>query len=584
MSKITEKAKELTEKLREALLMSKDTIVKQNATINRLTNGTLSIGTIINNNLEPTIDLQALTYLDGSTVTDLDQTFRKYSVLNTGSIVKVKEKSAEGNTFGKDFLENQPYIILGEVNGTLLLKSIKSQPSFKFSKTNLGALELVNEEQSQFALVSVNGQVYKVSHNLLIKPRIGEQVLINTALQIVSIYKDPNITGTITSVRSVLDSLYCEVDIDGKVNVVLNGIAEPEKGDRVILDSSNSVIIKNLGKKEEKFDYQGKVVVDWDHIGGLEEAKRELREAIELPHRHPEIFKHYNKRPAKGILLYGPPGCGKTMLGKATATCLAQLSKAENTASGFIYIKGPEILDKWVGATESYIRQIFQNARMHQAEFGYPAVIFIDEADAILSKRGTGISTDIDKTVVPMFLTEMDGLDDSGALVLLATNRADALDPAVVRDGRIDRKIRVTRPNKQNTEEIFKLYLANVPIAEGLTKDELAAVGSENVFSEKHVLYKFNLVGGNHANLKLANIVNGGMINNIVQQATSRALRRDLETANGKFTGLQVNDIEESVNYTFSQNAHLDHKDEIREFVELAETQGVKVAGYTKAH
>src|SRR5208283_4208865 len=170
------------------------------------------------------------------------------------------------------------------------------------------------------------------------------------------------------------------------------------------------------------------------------------KEAIELPFTHKDIFAHYNKKPPKGLLLYGPPGCGKTLVGKATTNSLANIFGAKAISSGFIYVKGPEILNMYVGESGRRIREIFQRGRKHFDKYKFPAVIFIDEAEAVLSERGTSRSSDVDKTIVPMFLSEMDGLDENHAIVMLATNRPKMLDPAVVREGRVDRHIKVSRP------------------------------------------------------------------------------------------------------------------------------------------
>lgn len=215
--------------------------------------------------------------------------------------------------------------------------------------------------------------------------------------------------GDIGYLRRVVDDTFSEVDYQSSVKVVFNGNFSQslEKGDRVVLDSTGSVITKNLGKDDERFNFTAETNVTWDDIGGLTKAKEQMIEAVELPHKNKEIFEFYGKRPVKGILLYGPAGCGKTLLGKATATSIARMHRGEKESAGFIYVKGPEILDRYVGVAEATIRQIFQGARKHKETYGYPAVVFIDEADAILSKRGSGVSSDIERTIVPMFLTEM---------------------------------------------------------------------------------------------------------------------------------------------------------------------------------
>jgi len=321
-----------------------------------------------------------------------------------------------------------------------------------------------------------------------------------------------------------------------------------------------------LGKDELKFEVKTPTMpISWDDIGGLEDAKREMIEIVELPHKFSALYKFYNKRQAKGILLWGPPGCGKTMLGKAAATAMATTHKTDGNGAGFHYIKGPEILDKYVGVAEATIRRIFERAKKHKAQYGYPAVIFIDEADAILAKRGSGISSDINNTIVPMFLAEMDGMEESGALVLLATNRADVLDPAVTRDGRIDRKIKVTRPTLQSAAEIFMIALKGVPVNKESPKNVLAQKASESLFSEDRLLYQIHTKTGGTIPFTLKELVNGGMVVGIVDQAISLAIHKDIKKS--AKTGLCEEDIMIAIDKVEAQNRGLNHKDELEDMI-----------------
>lgn len=421
--------------------------------------------------------------------------------------------------------------------------------------------------KSPSAVIAIKGELLQV---LLPKDRTvnpGDTVtVVMETMQIVDV-ASVQVGGDIGYLRRVIDETFSEVDYESSVRVVFHGkfAGSLEKGDRVVLDSTATVIIRNLGKEDERFSFTAETNVTWDQVGGLTEAKRQMIEAVELPHQHPEIFRFYGKRPIKGILLYGPPGCGKTMLGKATATALARIYKGGTQSAGFIYIKGPEILDRYVGVAEATIRQIFQRARKHNEMHGYPAVVFIDEADALLARRGSGISSDIERTIVPMFLTEMDGLEDSGALIILATNRPDILDSAVVRDGRIDRKIKIERPTPESTIDIFMLNLTHVPLNNGYTREELAKLGSDEVFAPRRTLYRIETRSQGTLSFTLGNILNGGMIVSIVDQATSIALQRDLSKK--KMDGLCRNDLVEAVNTVERQNRDLNHTDELAAFV-----------------
>jgi proteasome-associated ATPase len=287
-------------------------------------------------------------------------------------------------------------------------------------------------------------------------------------------------------------------------------------------------------------------------------------EAVELPYRNPEIVEFYHRRRIKGVLLYGPPGCGKTMLGKATATSIARMNAKDTKHNGFLYIKGPEILERFVGVAEAVVRQLFQRARKHKEQFGFPAVIFIDEAEALLSKRGSGISSDVEKTMVPMFCTEMDGMEESDALVILATNRPDILDPAIIRNGRIDRKIKIERPTLESAINIFMLNLKDAPLNNGYSHDELARLGAVELFRKDRILYRINVKDRGDVDFALSDIINGGMVAGVVDEAKSIAMKRDI--INNVRGGLRKEDIILAVDLIEQQNRDLDHTDELSEF------------------
>ena len=395
----------------------------------------------------------------------------------------------------------------------------------------------------------------------------GDVVTVHPMSQQIVAKKKIEVAGVMGFVKQVIDTIFSEVELDGGTKVVFNGkfADKVDKGDKVILDSSLTILLKNYGKQDKRYQLREKQTITWNDIGGLREAKQQMIEAIESPHKNKDVFAYYKKKLIKGILLWGPPGAGKTMVAKAAATSMAKIYSGKHYSEGFIYVKGPEILDKYVGVAEGNVRSLFVQAREFKRENGYPAVLFIDEADAIFSKRGSGISTDIMNTIVPSMLTEMDGLEDSGALVILATNRPDILDPAIVRDGRIDRKIKITRPDEESSEEIFEIYLRDKPIREGDTKKSLSITGRKELFSHKRLIYNIHIKQETKP-FRLSHIISGAMIANIVEQATSFAICRDMKS--GKTTGLNGEDMVKAIDQTYRQNFDTNHNDALSEFVE----------------
>lgn len=308
----------------------------------------------------------------------------------------------------------------------------------------------------------------------------------------------------------------------GEQEIRIEACPDLEQDDEVLLHPKSHQIVERLGRpplEVSPFSPANVPDVSWDDIGGLEAAKADMLEAIELPHSRPGLFQYYGQRPIKGILLSGPPGCGKTMLGKAAATALSRIYGRESARTGFLYVKGPEILNQYVGQTEQTIRNIFYDARRHREENGYPAVLFFDEADSILAARGSRL-VGIGNTIVPMFLTEMDGLEESSAIVIIATNRPDVLDPAIVRDGRIDRKVTVTRPDEKSALQILRLNLRCIPLAD-MSVDDMAAEMCRIIYSSD------TRVSGK---VFLRDIVSGAMLANCVNIAVSNAINRDIST------------------------------------------------------
>lgn len=450
-----------------------------------------------------------------------------------------------------------------------LLKELTAEP------ITTGTIKGVSKDGKQALLSTGSGAPLIVSKPKAVQRLFpGDFVAVAPTGNILTVYSDDDFSisgGSMHMVKAKHDKqglVEMEAGDTGQPVIVHGGrfMTKVNVGDRVLIDGVK--IIHNFGPQDRvnlstRFAADRVAEVTWDDIGGLADAKQELKEAIELPFFHADHFKAYGKRPSKGVLLYGPPGCGKTMLGKAAANSLRK-SVGAKSGTGFLYIKGPEILSQWVGVAEQTVRAIFTHTRQHFAEHKFPCIVFLDEADAILGKRGTGKSADMEKTIVPMFLAEMDGFEDSGAIVILATNRADTLDPAVTRDGRVDRKIRVGRPDQKTTAEMLSVKLRGIPIS----GHDPSVEGAEELFSDKYPLYDVGFGGQGRMTMKLADIVSGAMVHGIVDHATSIALHRDIGKSARKPSGVSVDDVRLAIRRSYTQNIDLNHHDEILEFAE----------------
>jgi proteasome-associated ATPase len=390
--------------------------------------------------------------------------------------------------------------------------------------------------------VLTSGRKMKVSlhpdieHDSL--PR-GAEVVLNESFNVVHARR-PEVTGEVVSIKEVLD--------DG-VRAVVIGRADEERvceladalrgvhlrsGDTVRLDVRSNLLLEKLPRPEvEDLLLEEVPDISYADIGGLDGQIEQIADAVELPFLHAELFAEHRLPAPKGILLYGPPGCGKTLIAKAVANSLAK-KVAESTGgekgrSYFINIKGPELLNKYVGETERQIRLVFQRAR-EKSEEGWPVIVFFDEMDSMFRTRGSGISSDMESTIVPQLLAEIDGVEGlRNVIVIGATNREDLIDPAILRPGRLDVKIKIERPGMAAARQIFGRYLTDeIPIAAGsdiasmieATVEEMYRVDADNEFLE--VTYQ----NGDKEILYYKDFASGAMIENIVRRAKKLAIKR----------------------------------------------------------
>lgn len=370
--------------------------------------------------------------------------------------------------------------------------------------------------------------------------QVGQRVLLNEAFAIVqSLGFDRN--GPIVRIDELLSGGRLRIGQEAGLlcSVLLrSALLTKEKlkpGMEVRLDANQRVALEviGVGKRIERA-LETVTPLPWSAVGGQAEAVQAIRDTIELPFLHRALFKRFEHSVPKGFLLHGPPGCGKTLLGKATAYNLRQQILTETGVDHpefFLHVKGPEILNMWVGESERQVRDLFAQCRERAAE-GSLAFLFIDEAESILGTRRAGRYSSILSTLVPMFCTEMDGLEPlQNVVVILASNRADLIDPAILRPGRIDRKIKVNRPNLEGAQKIYEIYLKDsLPLAE--PKEALAAAMADAHYSHtpENQFLEVTYRSGRRDFLYRGDLASGAIIAAIVERAKSLAIKRSIET------------------------------------------------------
>ncbi|WP_337448068.1 proteasome ATPase [Corynebacterium pseudokroppenstedtii] len=367
-------------------------------------------------------------------------------------------------------------------------------------------------------------------------------------------------------------------------------------GDQVLVDYRAGYAFESIPKADvENLILEEIPEVSYEDIGGLHNQIEMIHDAVELPFTHPDLYRKFDLQPPKGVLLYGPPGCGKTLIAKAVAHSLAE-KMGSGGESYFLNIKGPELLNKFVGETERQIRQIFDRARSI-AEDGRPVIVFFDEMDAIFRTRGSGISSDLENTVVPQLLSEIDGVEDlRNVIVIGASNREEMIDPAILRPGRLDVKIRVERPDEKSAREIAELYLVDtLPLDPDLvedTGDRHAAVAalidefSSRMYAQHsdNEFVELTFVDGSREVLYYRDFASGAMIANIVDRAKKNALKRALASGQPDNHGVSLEDVRTAVDQEFAENDDLPNTANPDEWARISGRTGQRVTEVTVAH
>lgn len=438
--------------------------------------------------------------------------------------------------------------------------------------------------------------------------KIGAQILVNEAYAVIKTL-GYDLNGPVLKLTEALPDgrLRFEQEM-GRQSMILQRSSdlvgvELKAGDELRIDPGHRIAIEKLEDRKAKTHVLDEVpTVSWEQIGGQQEAISAIRKAIEYPLLHAETFQQFKFTQPKGFLLYGPPGCGKTLIGQAAAASLSKLvgesmaagGKTETlpaiTGGAFLHIKGPEILNMWLGESERMVRDLFAKARARRREGALP-FIFIDEAESILGTRRASRSFNISSTLVPMFCSEMDGIESlRDVVIILASNRPDLIDPAVLRPGRIDRKIKVSRPNRESAAEILKVYLTNeLPLDQALVaerggdKAKVFALLVDEVIdqifkrTDENRLLSIRLRSGQNKVLYRGDLVSGAILSSIVQRAKEKAIDRMIQS--GQSAGLIAQDLSDSVLAEFREGEMLPPDDAAEEWLKLLDHHPEQVVG-----
>src|SRR4051794_29593354 len=424
----------------------------------------------------------------------------------------------------------------------------------------------------------------------------GQEVMLNEALNVVDALAFEEIGEVVMFKEMLADGERAPIIANADEERVVR-LAQPlrtEKlraGDSLLLDGRSGYVYEKVPKSEvEELVLEEVPDIDYAAIGGLGNQIDQIRDAVELPYLHPDLFKEHKLKPPKGVLLYGPPGCGKTLIAKAVANSLAKKVAAKTGQEGksyFLNIKGPELLNKYVGETERHIRLVFQRAREKASE-GTPVIVFFDEMDSLFRTRGSGVSSDVENTIVPQLLSEIDGVELlENVLVIGASNREDMIDPAILRPGRLDVKIKIERPDAESARDIFSKYLtATLPLhADDLREfggDKEACVAGmiqrtvERMYteSEENRFLEVTYANGDKEVLYFKDFNSGAMIQNIVDRAKKMAIK-DLLDHDQK--GIRVQHLLQACVDEFKENEDLPNTTNPDDWARISGKKGERI-------
>ncbi|MEU8278570.1 proteasome ATPase [Microbispora bryophytorum] len=424
----------------------------------------------------------------------------------------------------------------------------------------------------------------------------GQEVMLNEALNVVEAlgYED---VGEIVMLKELLESgeralVISHADEERVVKLAHSLLDQPLRaGDSLLLEPRSNYVYERIPKSEvEELVLEEVPDISYEEIGGLGRQIEQIRDAIELPYLHADLFREHKLRPPKGVLLYGPPGCGKTLIAKAVANSLAKQVAEKTGQSGksfFLNIKGPELLNKYVGETERHIRLVFQRAREKASE-GTPVIVFFDEMDSIFRTRGSGVSSDVENTIVPQLLSEIDGVEGlENVIVIGASNREDMIDPAILRPGRLDVKIKIERPDAEAAKDIFSKYIvSDLPLhPEDLTEHGDSRNGTiaamiqrvvERMYaeSEENRFLEVTYANGDKEVLYFKDFNSGAMIQNIVDRGKKMAIKEFLDTGQ---KGLRISHLLAACVDEFSENEDLPNTTNPDDWARISGKKGERI-------